>query len=119
MLRLRGGWTVVDPAVARKAPQAADPHGQARPRRVAAALTGVVDIDDAPAEVVVGASLLDGARAAARRRHGAAARRRPPGWRPTLRDYQRQGFTWLDRADRRSASAPAWPTTWGWARPSP
>ena len=33
ILRLRGSWTVVDPAVARKARKRAGPHGHARPRR--------------------------------------------------------------------------------------
>ena len=79
MLRLRGGWTVVDPAIARKARKRlirTVPAAQA----VAAALTGVVDVEDAPAEVVVGASLLAGARAAARRRDGPAAADRRPAW---------------------------------------
>ena len=47
ILRLRGGWTVVDPSVARKAKKRlirTVPTAQA----VAAALTGVVDVDDAP-----------------------------------------------------------------------
>ena len=57
MLRLRGGWTVVDPAIARKARNRL--IRTVKPAQaVAAALTGVVDIEDAPAEVVVGASLL-------------------------------------------------------------
>ena len=58
MLKLRGGWTVVDPAIARKARKRlirTVPTAQA----VAAALTGVVEVEDAPAEVVVGASLLE------------------------------------------------------------
>ncbi|HEX4472740.1 MAG TPA: DEAD/DEAH box helicase [Nocardioides sp.] len=94
MLKLRGGWTVVDPAVARKArkrlirtvPAAA---------AVAAALTGVVEVEDAPAEVVVGASLL----AVREQLLGAATAAplpSPPGLAATLRDYQRHGFTWLD-----------------------
>jgi superfamily II DNA or RNA helicase len=94
MLRLRGGWTVVDPAVARKArkrlirtvPAAA---------AVAAALTGVVEVEDAPAEVVVGASLLQ----VREQLLGAADAEplpSPPGLAATLRDYQRHGFSWLD-----------------------
>jgi SNF2 family DNA or RNA helicase len=62
---------------------------------VAAALTGVVEIDDAPAEVVVGASVLR----VREQLLGAATATplpAPPGLAATLRDYQRQGFTWLD-----------------------
>ncbi len=95
MLRLRGGWTVVDPTVARKARSRL--IRTVKPAQaVAAALTGVVDIDDAPAEVVVGASLL-----AVREQLLDAATApplpTPPGLAAMLRDYQRQGFTWLER----------------------
>ena len=95
MLKLRGGWTVVDPAIARKARKRlirTVPAAQA----VAAALTGVVEVEDAPAEVVVGASLLQ----VREQLLGAATAPplpSPPGLAATLRDYQRQGFTWLDR----------------------
>ncbi|HEX3929843.1 MAG TPA: DEAD/DEAH box helicase [Nocardioides sp.] len=94
MLRLRGGWTVVDPAVARKARKRlirTVPAAQA----VAAALTGVVEVEDAPAEVVVGASVLR----VRQQLLGAATAEplpAPPGLAATLRDYQRHGFTWLD-----------------------
>ena len=95
MLRLRGGWTVVDPSVARKARSRL--IRTVKPAQaVAAALTGVVDVDDAPAEVVVGASLL-----AVREQLLDAATAppltTPPGLAAVLRDYQRQGFTWLER----------------------
>jgi len=95
MLRLRGGWTVVDPAIARKARKRlirTVPTAQA----VAAALTGVVEVEDAPAEVVVGASLLE----VREQLLGAATApplEQPSGLAATLRDYQRHGFTWLDR----------------------
>jgi len=95
MLQLRGGWTVVDPAIARKARKRlirTVPAAQA----VAAALTGVVEVEDAPAEVVVGASLL----AVREQLLGAATAPplpSPSGLAATLRDYQRQGFTWLER----------------------
>jgi superfamily II DNA or RNA helicase len=95
MLRLRGGWTVVDPSIARKARKRlirTVPAAQA----VAAALTGVVEVEDAPAEVVVGASLLE----VREQLLGAATEAplpSPAGLAATLRDYQRQGFTWLDR----------------------
>ncbi|HEY3529895.1 MAG TPA: DEAD/DEAH box helicase [Nocardioides sp.] len=94
MLKLRGGWTVVDPAIARKARKRlirTVPPAQA----VAAALTGTVEIEDAPAEVVVGASLL----AVREQLLGAATAPplpTPPGLAAVLRDYQRQGFTWLE-----------------------
>ena len=61
---------------------------------VAAALTGVVEVDDVDHDVVVGASLL-----AVREQLRTAAVRDPieppPGLRATLRDYQRHGLTWL------------------------
>src|SRR5262249_10959364 len=93
ILKLRGGWTVVDPSVARKAKKRlirTVPPAQA----VAAALTGVVEVDDAPAEVVVGASLLR----VREQLLGAATAPPidpPPGLSATLRDYQRAGLTWL------------------------
>jgi len=95
MLKLRGGWTVVDPAIARKARKRlirTVPAAQA----VAAALTGVVEVDDAPAEVVVGASLLQ-LREQLLGAAEAPALDQPSGLTTTLRDYQRQGFSWLDR----------------------
>ncbi len=95
MLRLRGGWTVVDPSVARKARSRL--IRTVKPAQaVAAALTGVVDIDDAPAEVVVGASLLT-VREQLLDAATAPPLPTPAGLAATLRDYQRQGFTWLDR----------------------
>jgi superfamily II DNA or RNA helicase len=94
MLKLRGSWTVIDPAVARKARSRL--IRTVKPAQaVAAALTGVVDVDDAPAEVVVGASLLK----LRERLLGAATAPllpEPPGLAAPLRDYQRQGLTWLD-----------------------
>ena len=81
MLRLRGGWTVVDPSVARKARsrlirtvqaragRGRRPHRPRRHRR----RPGRGGRRRQPAE---------GARAAARRRDGAAAPDRPPVWRP-------------------------------------
>jgi superfamily II DNA or RNA helicase len=95
MLRLRGGWTVVDPEVARKARKRLI-RRVTPAQAVAAALTGVVDVDDAPAEVVVGASLLE----VREQLLGAATAPplpSPAGLAATLRDYQRHGFTWLDR----------------------
>ena len=100
VLRLRGSWTVVDPAVARKARKRL--IRTVRPAQaVAAALTGVVQVGpagdpDAVTEepVVVGASLLR-----VRERLLSAATREPvpvpTGLAATLRGYQQQGLTWL------------------------
>ncbi|MEQ7847917.1 DEAD/DEAH box helicase [Nocardioides kribbensis] len=101
VLRLRGGWTVVDPAVARKARQRMV-RSLSAVEALATALTGVgvverrrADAEPAPLEqVVVGASLLR-----MRDRITQAAVRppveTPAGLRATLRDYQRHGLTWL------------------------
>ena len=93
ILRLRGSWTVVDPAIARKARKRL--VRTVKPAQaIAATLTGVVQVDDLEEQVVVGASLLK----VREQLLGAAAREPlppPPGLTATLRDYQRQGLTWL------------------------
>ncbi len=100
ILKLRGSWTVIDPAIARKARKRL--VRTVKPvQAVAAALTGVVQVDpvtgDGPEEdvpVVVGASLLK-----VREQLRTASSREPidppAALRATLRDYQRHGFTWL------------------------
>ncbi|WP_395690433.1 DEAD/DEAH box helicase [Nocardioides sp.] len=93
LLRLRGGWTVVDPSIARKARKRL--VRTARPAEaVAAALTGTVQVAEVEEQVVVGASLL-----ALRERVVTAATREPVGppvgLAADLRDYQRHGLTWL------------------------
>ena len=100
VLKLRGSWTVVDPALARKARKRL--LRSVKPAQaVAAALTGVVEVDPAgltdeerEAPVVLGASLLR-----VRERLLTAASREPieppAGLAATLRDYQRHGLTWL------------------------
>jgi superfamily II DNA or RNA helicase len=100
VLRLRGSWTVVDPAMARKARKRL--LRTVKPAQaVAAALTGMVEVDPATdsdeatqAPVVVGASLLK-----VREQLLSAATREPieppVGLQATLRDYQRHGLTWL------------------------
>ncbi|MDI6911396.1 DEAD/DEAH box helicase [Nocardioides sp.] len=98
LLRLRGAWTVVDPAIARKAKKRL--VRTVRPAEaVAAALTGTVQIavpggEPSEHDVVVGASLLK-----VRDRLLTAATREPveppAALRATLRDYQRHGLTWL------------------------
>ncbi|WP_205471728.1 DEAD/DEAH box helicase [Nocardioides sp. SYSU D00038] len=93
VLKLRGSWTVVDPAVARKARKRL--IRTVKPAQaVAAALTGSVQVDDVEEQVVVGASLLQ-----MRERLLNAATSEPvpvpAALTATLRDYQRQGLTWL------------------------
>ncbi len=98
ILRLRGHWAVVDPALARRAKKRL--IRTVKPAQaVAAALTGIVEVpdDDGAATdtaVVVGASLVE-----VRERLLAAASRepveQPAALRATLRDYQRHGLTWL------------------------
>ncbi|WP_211357368.1 DEAD/DEAH box helicase [Nocardioides rubriscoriae] len=94
VLKLRGAWTVVDPATARKARKRL--IRTVKPvQAVAAALTGVVEVgDDTATSVVVGASLLK-----VREQLLSAATRDPveppAGLRAHLRDYQRHGLTWL------------------------
>ncbi len=95
ILKLRGAWTVVDPAVARKAKKRLI-RTVTPVQAVAAALTGTVEVEEDEQEVVVGASLLH-----VRERLLSAASREPvappAGLRATLRDYQRHGLTWLDQ----------------------
>ncbi|WP_432477820.1 DEAD/DEAH box helicase [Nocardioides sp. GXQ0305] len=99
LLRLRGQWAVVDPALARKARRrlirTATPA-----QAVAAALSGVAEVDEGSdvgaSEVIVGASLLR-----VREQLMTAATREPveppAALEATLRDYQRHGLTWLDQ----------------------
>ncbi len=96
LMRLRGNWAVVDPAIVRKARKRL--LRTVRPAEaVAAALTGVVQIgpqDEAPEQVIVGASLLK-----VREQLLVAATREPVeppvALAATLRDYQQHGLTWL------------------------
>ena len=93
ILKLRGSWTVVDPALARKARKRL--VRTVRPAEaIASALTGTVQVADVDHEVHVGASLLR-----MREKVLAAPTRepipQPPGLTATLRDYQRHGLTWL------------------------
>ena len=95
VLRLRGQWAVVDPALARKARKrlirTATPA-----QAVAAALSGVAEVEEGASEVIVGASLLR-----VREQLETAATRDPieppAALAATLRDYQRHGLTWLDQ----------------------
>ncbi|MEO6512697.1 MAG: SNF2-related protein [Nocardioides sp.] len=95
ILKLRGAWTVVDPAIARKAKKRLI-RSITPVQAVAAALTGTVEVEEGEEQVVVGASLLK----VRERLLGAATRdplAPPAGLRATLRDYQRHGLTWLDQ----------------------
>ena len=100
ILKLRGSWTVIDPAVARKARKRLIRTVAPGPA-VAAALTGTAEIgqgvgqgDEAVEQIVVGATLLD-----VRERLLGAAKRDPveppTALTGTLRDYQLQGLSWL------------------------
>lgn len=96
LMRLRGNWTVVDPAIARKARKRL--LRTAKPAEaVAAALTGVVQVgpeEGRQEQVIVGASLLK-----VREQLLTAATREPveppAALAASLRDYQRHGLTWL------------------------
>ena len=102
ILKLRGSWTVVDSATARKAKKRL--IRTVKPAQaIAAALTGAVELTapgapgssvSAEQSVVVGASLLK-----VRERLLNAATRdpleAPEGLHAHLRDYQRHGLTWL------------------------
>ena len=76
ILKLRGAWTVVDPAIARKAKKRLI-RTVTPVQAVAAALTGSVEVEEHEAEVVVGASLLH-----VRERLLTAATREPVAPRP-------------------------------------
>ncbi len=93
VLKLRGSWTVIDPAIARKARKRL--VRTVKPAEaIAATLTGVVQVEAVDQQVVVGASLLK----VRERLLGAATRAplaAPAGLAATLRDYQLHGLTWL------------------------
>ncbi len=93
IIRLRDNWMVVDPALARRARRRLGRPVKPGPA-IAAALTGVATIDGEDVTVVVGRSLE-----AARDRIADATSRMPlevpAGLAAHLRDYQRQGLTWL------------------------
>jgi SNF2 family DNA or RNA helicase len=96
ILKLRGNWTVIDPAIAAKARRRL--VRTVKPAEaIAATLTGVVQLDssgESDAPVLVGATLLK-----VRDRLLTAATRPPveppAALRATLRDYQLHGLTWL------------------------
>jgi superfamily II DNA or RNA helicase len=93
IIKLRDNWVAVDSAVIKRARKRLI-RTVTPVQALAATLTGVVDIEDAPYEAVVGASLL-----AVRDRVREAATGEllapPAGLRAELRDYQRRGLSWL------------------------
>ncbi|WP_244930759.1 DEAD/DEAH box helicase [Nocardioides sp. W7] len=98
LLKLRGSWTVIDPSVARRARKRLLRRVSAG-EAVAATLTGTALVatpggEAQETQVIVGASLLK-----VRERLTVAATRDPvpvpAALQATLRDYQRQGLTWL------------------------
>lgn len=97
LLRLRGNWTVIDPAIARKARRRVI-RTATRSEAIATALTGVVQLGSAKApveeQVQLGASVLQ-LREQLRNATTGEPVPVPAGLRGSLRDYQRQGLTWL------------------------
>ena len=93
IIKIRDNWTVVDPVMLKRAKRRLIRTVQPA-AALAATLTNVVQIEDVQHEAIVGASLLRV------RERLLAAGTRPPvaipaGLDATLRDYQRQGLTWL------------------------
>ncbi|WP_243395204.1 DEAD/DEAH box helicase [Nocardioides currus] len=93
IIKIRDNWTVVDPAMLKRAKRRMIRTVQPA-AALAATLTNVVQVEDVEHEAIVGASLLK-----VRERLQAAGTREPvevpTGLAATLRDYQRQGLTWL------------------------
>ncbi|WP_110240631.1 DEAD/DEAH box helicase [Nocardioides gilvus] len=93
MIKLRDNWVVVDPETARRARKRLIRNVKPA-EAVAAALSGVAEIDKAPVEVHAGATLLK-----VRERLLNAASTEPievpAGLQAQLRGYQRHGLTWL------------------------
>jgi superfamily II DNA or RNA helicase len=93
IIRLRDNWVAVDSAVIKRARKRLI-RTVTPVQALAATLTGVVDIEDAPYEAVVGASLLEVRDRVLRAATGDLVEV-PSGLRADLRDYQRRGLTWL------------------------
>ncbi|WP_328539366.1 DEAD/DEAH box helicase [Streptomyces sp. NBC_00344] len=92
VVRLRGQWVVVDPALVRKARKRE--LGLLAPvDALSVALTGSADVDGETVEAVPVGAL---AALHARLTGDAAIPAQPPGLDATLRDYQLRGLGWLD-----------------------
>ena len=95
MIKLRDNWVVVDPATARRARKRL--IRTVKPAEaVAAVLSGVAEVEKAPVEVHPGASILK-IRELLTASIAEEQVEVPAGLVATLRDYQRQGLTWLAR----------------------
>ncbi|SDS75795.1 Superfamily II DNA or RNA helicase, SNF2 family [Nocardioides scoriae] len=100
VIRLRDNWVVIDPVVARRARKRVKAGLDQADRPIApaaalqAALTGRLYLDGGAMEVHPGAT-LEKVRDRVVGAATAAPLPDPPGLRATLRDYQRQGVTWL------------------------
>ncbi len=93
IIKLRDNWVAVDSAVIKRARKRLI-RTITPVQALAATLTGVVDIEDAPYEAVVGASLLK-VRDRVRDAVSGELVEVPVGLRAELRDYQRRGLSWL------------------------
>ncbi len=93
IIKLRDNWVAVDSAVIKRARKRLI-RTVTPVQALAATLTGVVDIEDAPYEAVVGASLL-AVRDRVREASTGELLATPAGLRAELRDYQRRGLSWL------------------------
>ncbi|HEU0087532.1 MAG TPA: DEAD/DEAH box helicase [Pseudonocardiaceae bacterium] len=96
IVRLRGQWTLVDPALARKARERA-----LAPRpvieAVSAALTGTIEADGKPVEVAASSWLTELRERLADPDGGGEPVRQPAALAAPLRDYQLRGLRWLSR----------------------
>ena len=115
IIKIRDNWTVVDSAVLKRARKRLIKR-VAPAAALAATLTEVVQVEDVEHQAVVGASLLkvrDQLRTAAVR----GPSRCRPAWRPRCATTSATGSAGWPSSPS-SGSAPASPTTWGWARRS-
>ncbi|MCW2785168.1 MAG: SNF2-related protein [Marmoricola sp.] len=95
VIRLRDNWMVIDPVLARRARAAAAKRRTVTPAvALQAALTGAIDYDGATVEVHPGAT-LEKVRERIVDASTVSPLATPAALDATLRDYQRQGFTWL------------------------
>ncbi|CAM3282707.1 DEAD/DEAH box helicase [Nocardioides dubius] len=93
LVKLRDQWMVVDSAVLKRARKRM--IGTVKPAQaLAATLTGVASIESAEVQVIVGAT-LEKVREQLRGAATAEPVQVPAGLKAELREYQRQGLTWL------------------------
>ncbi|MFS3127585.1 DEAD/DEAH box helicase [Nocardioides sp. Bht2] len=93
IVKLRDQWLVVDSAVLKRARKRM--IGSVKPAQaLAATLTGVASIESADVQVIVGAT-LEKVRAKLTGAATAEPVEVPVGLKASLREYQRQGLTWL------------------------